>query len=697
MHWEEMTIRNFGPFVDVSISLDSKGLVCVEGDNQLSTSADSNGAGKSYLLEAVVWCLYGRTVRGQTGDDVVNHRFGPTPGNNCAVIERIRHGSSLIEIARYRRHKTGKNGVTVSIDGVDQTKGTNKETDKLIVDILGLDYDSFVRSVYFDGHKIVSFPTLADKEVKAVFERVLGLEELTRVADVVRRHKSEAIILLGNRDTQLKLVNVRHSTAQAEVSRFAMQAVNWQAEQDAKIKEKAKQADETWDSMKLIIPVDTAPLEARKAEIDTFILLAAGIGSDLVDINTAFNEVTTANNQAAVRKAVLDRGKMSIAGNPELIASETRLYYLLKEKKTSLASHTATASNASHKIGQPCGECGKIYLADDLGSIIEHAKKHMAVETTAIATIEQEIVDIKAAIEKSKNDAIALADLDIQREQLVISEGATLLASIVEKKSKLEAVLQGVSRLQTELAGIVAQIDAAKHIETRRDTVGAQAHALEDDIAFLKAQPNPNAIEHDRWLAVQTEAAKDVAEKEASIAEVNDRLATIEVLEKAYGRNGLKAHIIEQVTPILNMRANEYAARLADGSITINFSTIAKNKDGTYSERFQVTVKNDQGAESYLGNSSGECKKIDLAIAIAFADLVYARAGRPIDLWCADEIAESLDATALERVVELLRDKAKERGTLLCISHVPLSDYIPTVWTVKKTGDGSTISMGKSV
>ncbi len=165
----------------------------------------------------------------------------------------------------------------------------------------------------------------------------------------------------------------------------------------------------------------------------------------------------------------------------------------------------------------------------------------------------------------------------------------------------------------------------------------------------------------------------------------------LEVLNKAYGQAGLKAHILETITPVLNERANLYAGQLSDGDVAINFSTVKKNKDGSVSEKFSVEVTNSAGAEKYLGNSSGERKKIDLAIALAMSDLVAARVSKPIDLWVADEIAESLDPVAVERVVGLLREKAKERGTLLTISHTDMTDHIPSVITVTKTAAGSQI------
>lgn len=48
------------------------GLYFVTGQNNVSPRLGSNGVGKSTILDAIVWCLYGRTVRGLKASDVVS-------------------------------------------------------------------------------------------------------------------------------------------------------------------------------------------------------------------------------------------------------------------------------------------------------------------------------------------------------------------------------------------------------------------------------------------------------------------------------------------------------------------------------------------------------------------------------------------------------------------------------------------------
>ena len=76
-------IRNFMSFGDEAqkINLQDRSLVLLEGQNLKSSSASSNGAGKTNILEAIVWCLYGKTTKNVSVAEVVNNHSK----KNCVV------------------------------------------------------------------------------------------------------------------------------------------------------------------------------------------------------------------------------------------------------------------------------------------------------------------------------------------------------------------------------------------------------------------------------------------------------------------------------------------------------------------------------------------------------------------------------------------------------------------------------------
>jgi len=171
MKFDKITINNFLGIGEIEANLADRGLVLIQGDNRDDSSQNSNGAGKSSVADAVCWCLYGVTARGLAGDSVVNE----TSGKNCLVQLNISEGESdEFVITRHRKHKTGKNRLSVSKDGIDLTKGTDKLTQELVNDIIGSSAEVFCAAVYAGQDNMPSLPELTDKFLEAVNRRSSG-------------------------------------------------------------------------------------------------------------------------------------------------------------------------------------------------------------------------------------------------------------------------------------------------------------------------------------------------------------------------------------------------------------------------------------------------------------------------------------------------------------------------------------------
>jgi DNA repair exonuclease SbcCD ATPase subunit len=69
---------------------------------------------------------------------------------------------------------------------------------------------------------------------------------------------------------------------------------------------------------------------------------------------------------------------------------------------------------------------------------------------------------------------------------------------------------------------------------------------------------------------------------------------------------------------------------------------------------------------------------------MALQDMVASRATKPINIFICDEVDHALDESGLERLMTILNKKAKERGTVLVISHQSLGDWIDDVIVVTK-------------
>lgn len=143
-----------------------------------------NGAGKSTLFEAIVWCQFGRCVRnGLAVDDIVND----VVRKNCSVSLEFENGYT---ITRYRKDKSFKNRVVVSLNGKAVTqfeKPDQRNTQAAINELLGVDYDTFVRTVVLGHESTASFLSSTASQRRDVIETLLGLSVLDICGDVSLR------------------------------------------------------------------------------------------------------------------------------------------------------------------------------------------------------------------------------------------------------------------------------------------------------------------------------------------------------------------------------------------------------------------------------------------------------------------------------------------------------------------------------
>lgn len=203
----------------------------------LATLAGKNGDGKSALLDAITWALWGE-ARGRVEDD------------------RIRHGADDMRVEldfdvdsdRYRviRKRTrGRSGALdfFQIDGQGGlrpiTGGTSRETQAELNRRVHMDHQTFINSVFLVQGRSNEFTVQTPSRRKEVLRKVLGLEryeELSRHAHE-RRRTAEADAAIEERfigDDEERLAEVPAVEEALEQASAARQAVRLQLEGEEK-------------------------------------------------------------------------------------------------------------------------------------------------------------------------------------------------------------------------------------------------------------------------------------------------------------------------------------------------------------------------------------------------------------------------------------------------------------------------------
>lgn len=195
----------YGPFADAEVDLSRPGITLLEGVMAGSSVCDSNGAGKSTVINAALWAIYGRTMQGGVpGDDVIHHG-----ARVCRVRVSIVGGGEPVVVERERTRGRGGVRLRLLVGGEDQSAGTAATTQREVEGVIGMDFATFMSSVAFGARDDVrGFLAATDSERKRLFDSMLGLDrftvaeraardKLSRVRDSIGESESKAAGLRG--------------------------------------------------------------------------------------------------------------------------------------------------------------------------------------------------------------------------------------------------------------------------------------------------------------------------------------------------------------------------------------------------------------------------------------------------------------------------------------------------------------------
>ncbi|TAK30433.1 MAG: SMC family ATPase [Chloroflexota bacterium] len=194
----KLRLRNFMCYRDnvPDIQFDAFRVACLSGDN---------GNGKSALLDAITWCLWGQ-ARARTDDELIHQ--------GCSEMEvefDFRLGDDLYRVLRKRtkgrtERAAGQTVLELHVADGDSsflsiTGDHVRETERQIVDLLRMEYQTFINSAYLVQGRADEFTVKPPAERKKVLADILDLsyyDKLERGArEAARQRETEHRELLG--------------------------------------------------------------------------------------------------------------------------------------------------------------------------------------------------------------------------------------------------------------------------------------------------------------------------------------------------------------------------------------------------------------------------------------------------------------------------------------------------------------------
>ena len=186
IHIKNLTVKNFMSVGNSTqaIDFDRQDLTLVLGENlDLGGDGSRNGTGKTTIINALSYAMYGTALSNIRKDNLVNK----TNGKNMLVSLDFVVGSQAYRIERGRKPNLLRFFVNNQEKAAqdDNAQGDSRETQDAIENILGLSHDMFKHIMALNTYT-EPFLSLNANSQRTIIEQLLGITMLSERADKIK-------------------------------------------------------------------------------------------------------------------------------------------------------------------------------------------------------------------------------------------------------------------------------------------------------------------------------------------------------------------------------------------------------------------------------------------------------------------------------------------------------------------------------
>ena len=532
-----LSVRNFLCYRDDVPPLDLQGV-------HVACLCGANGHGKSALLDAMTWCLWGQARTGSR-----NHNSLIAYGEMECRVELDFQAKAQTYRAIRRRRSAGQGRTELDLfvlDDADQprpiTGNTLNETNARIRNLVGMDYDTFVNSAFLLQGRSDEFTRKTPSERKEVLSSILGLDLYEILLAAARAKRSEwqdnvtrtdgaltqtrsALEELTDPTDELANVQRRLNALSDELNAAAIEVQN---RRDALAELRRKQAD----------------LATAKASIDT---LRKDIGREESNL-AAISDRIRAAHRLIERTDEITAGARSLRGARsefDRLESARREYVGLEDRRNQLranidrakATITADIAGMERRINQdlePVAARAESVVAK-LVELVEE-ENQLNEEQSAIELQTEEVAQLSAAMAARASELERCVaegkELRAKQQEMTGATGPDALCPLCRTPLSEDACDNIANWYESEIGGKLRKhrevTQRLQELTQQRDRLSAATDEQRKNLVRRQreAQQGRGRLEQERR---QSEDARDqLAELKPKLASLQGTLATVE-------------------------------------------------------------------------------------------------------------------------------------------------------------------------
>ena len=643
IRFKELDIENFRSIDKAHIVLENQGTVIVKGINEYEDNATSNGSGKSSIFEAIVFALFEETSSGEkdVANRIINNGF-------CINLKLEIDG---IEYTIVRESKKGNKSIVVLYkNDVDISARNKTDTNKLIQDLLGINKNIFLDSVFLSQSVSTNLASLSPTQRK---ER---LEILTNTDITINNFKEK----LKEQQTNFESICVdtekNINKIQGNIDSLQNQKQNIQIKID-EINEQIRQRD-------LLGNVEDIEKQLKELQQNS--------DNYKMQINDLDNNIITDIEKQIENKRLEGEENRNQKSELEKQLNDKRQEYNnIQLDITSVQSQIGYYKSDIIKINEQieeiknsdkCPTCGRKYE----NSNEEHIKQKIESYNKDIESYNKQIEDMTKEVEE-KNKQL----------ELVQNEGIKLHSQVDEIDSLVQQNNNEVKQIE----------DIKKQKIQEKFNLQQQQQVIEQNIQNLR----------DKKEQILSFKVGNIDEFKQMLLDTDNNLQTmqkdLEVKQEELETNN---NCVGSIKHSLQLVTKDFRTYLLQNSITY-LNTLLKNysiklfsneKDIIHITQDDTKLNIQLGDATYESLSGGEKTRVNIALLLAQKSLASTIGNISCNIIILDEILGYCDAQAEENVINLITMELESLESIYMVSHKEIPIAYDTQLIVIKNKSG---------
>lgn len=679
VRFTKLTIRNFlsiGQEIQ-TVELDKGGLTLILGHNMdASGGVSRNGVGKTTIVQALCFALYGKPLTKIRANNLVNN----VNNKNMFVVLEFQKGEAKYRIERGRKPNFLRffvDNKEMQFEEDDQAQGENRHTQEEIERIVGMSHTLFSHIVALNTFT-EPFLKMRNGDQKVVFEELQGIMVLSKRAEALSRLMKDTKEEIRNLEAGIKAATETNNRIEERIRQIEASSHVWERQHKANIEKLASEIE----------ALDAIDFDGQLAAFDALEAYNARETDTRYKIENAMASLSAAEQAVAtIRRELtsIQREFDALAQN----ASVARLQQDIERQERNAERHDLQAAKLADEIAavehdlanadeHTCQTCGQgLSGTEHLAEVMKRLEIRKASLTERLARERKEAEDRRAEAAQLRAELEAQASVSEKAK-------AALKGEMERVKANLEAAEREVQEKQVALQEAMEERKAlgtkpSVMFSSRDEVYSARAlrDSLARDLVQERQKENPYIAQIEMLKSTLHEINYEPLNAALDKFKHQDTLYRLLTNKDSF----IRKKIIDQNLAYINSRINYYLEKLGlphkvevQPSLTVEISMIGREYD-------------------FEQLSRGEMNRVTMAVSWAFRD-VWESLNGPMNLYFVDELLDQgMDEMGAEAGLAILKSFGRDRGkNVFLISHRDsLIGRIDRTLLVRKENDFSWI------